>query len=94
MEGSELCGIKSKHLSSLRPAITVLTDPSPSFQEQSSSQSLPTINQGAMDCISHATHLEHFSKKRNNILKSQELNQEKWVLKTTFNLGPSKLTEC
>lgn len=74
--------------------VMVFTNASPSFQEKSSSRGLPTINQGAMERISHANHLEHFSKRGNNIIKSQQLNQNKWILKTTFNLGPSKLMEC
>lgn len=70
------------------------TDPSPSFQEWSSSQGLPTINQGALERISHANHLEHFSKSGNNIIKPWQLSQNKWILKTTFHLGPSKPAEC
>lgn len=70
------------------------TDPSPSFQGRPSSQGLPTINQGALERISHANHLEHFSESGNNIIKPWQLSQNKWILKTTFHLGPGKPAEC
>lgn len=72
----------------------VFTDPSPSFQEHSSSQGLLTINQGTVECISHASHLEHSSKRGNNLIKPQQLNQNKWTLKMAFDSGPGKPTEC
>lgn len=77
------------------PAVMVFTDPSPSSQGQPCTLGLPTINQGAVERISHTNHLErYFSNGGNNIIKPWQLNQNKWILKMTFNLGPHKLMEC
>lgn len=70
------------------------TDPSPAFQERPSGQGIPPINQGASEHIRHANHLERFSKSGNSIIKPWQLSQNKWILKTTFHLGPSKSAEC
>lgn len=93
-ESSKLNGIKGRHPCFRSLAGIVFTDFRPSFQEQHFSQGLPIINQGAIEYISHAHHLEHFSKKGNNIIKPRQLNQNKWILKMTFKVGPSKPTEC
>lgn len=58
------------------------------------SQRLPAINQGTVERVGHANHLEHFSKRGNNIIKPWQPSQNKWILKTTFNLGLGKLMEC
>lgn len=71
-----------------------ITDPSPAFQERPSGQGIPPINQGASEHIRHANHLERFSKSGNSIIKPWQLSQNKWILKTTFHLGPSKSAEC